>query len=136
MFCLKSQYIFLWYCMNILYFSVLISVIVYYIYETNVVWEYINKLSDLSPSKLKKFINSKLLVKAYPNSGVDNYIAFMNQTYNSFFTRLISCPVCAGFWICLIFGLLTGISNVPYYIFLSLFFYLTLKILTNISGKL
>jgi hypothetical protein len=31
-----------------------------------------------------------------------NYFDFLDYKYSNFFTKLISCPYCLGFWMCLI----------------------------------
>lgn len=122
---------------NTLLISISITMILYYIYETNVIWEYLNKLSDiLNFNVFKNFFYGKLLLKAYEPNGTGNYIAFINSIYNTFFTRLISCPICFGFWLSLLFALFTDIIFIGIYSFLSLTFYFLIKILTNISAKL
>ena len=109
----------------------------YYIYETNVVWEYLNKLSQLSKLHiLQKFFNGNLLLKTYENSNESNYLQFINKTYNNFFTRLISCPICFSFWICLIAAIFTKINLLPAYAFISLILYFIIKILTKVSAKI
>ena len=37
-------------------------------------------------------------------SGGSSYIEFLNINHDSFFTRLISCPVCLGFWLNVIYS--------------------------------
>lgn len=120
---------------NILLISMSISMILYYMYETDVIWEYLNKISFLFQKNktLQKFFNGKLLLSAYPNSGNNNYIAFINTVYNTFFTRLISCPICFGFWIAFIFACIFNISYIGVFGFLSLSLYYIIKFLTKIS---
>ena len=36
------------------------------------------------------------------NNGKVNFLDFLQSKNNNFFTRLISCPFCLGFWMCLI----------------------------------
>jgi hypothetical protein len=36
------------------------------------------------------------------NNGKANFLDFLQSKNNNFFTRLISCPFCLGFWMCLI----------------------------------
>lgn len=112
--------------------------ILYYVYETDFVWEYLNKLSDifLKFNMFKSFFYGKLLLKAYQDSGMHNYISYINNTYNTFLTRLISCPICFGFWVALIFSGITNIKYILVYSFLSLMLYFLIKILTNISAKI
>lgn len=140
MFCLKKQYIFLLSVMDIysiLLISITISMILYYIYETNVLWEYLNKISDLlNFNASKKIFCGILLVKAYPSSQESNYLQFINKMYNTFTTRLLSCPICLGFWMCLIAGALSHIILVPIFAFISLTMYYFIKILTKLSAKI
>ena len=112
--------------------------ILYYIYETDVVWEYLNKISDMLnfSNKCQKIFYEVLLVKAYDSGVNKNYILFINNTYNTFITRLISCPICFNFWICLVFSVFLNINNLFIYAFFSLIFYFFIKILTNLSHKI
>lgn len=123
--------------MHIITTCLLISMILYYIYETNVVWEYLNKISDIiKTNSIQKILNGILLVKAYGKSNEINYLQFLNKTYNNFYTRLISCPICLSFWICLFFSLINGINLFPTYAFISLTLYFLIKILTKLSSKI
>lgn len=107
-------------------------------YETDVVWEYLNKISDFLKFKIcNKFFYGILLIKAYPVSGNKNYIEYLNKTYNTFTTRLISCPICLGFWISLIFSAYFRHLNLVFvYSFLSMCLYYLIKILTKLSSKI
>lgn len=113
-----------------------ISIIQYYIYTTNVVWEYLSLFEKVcSGKKLKMLFNGILMIRAA--DGQTNYISYINSIYNNFFTRLISCPVCTGFWLSIISSLFIG--NVMYFGFiayLSLCLYLIIKILTNKASKI
>jgi len=121
----------------LLLISMLISMTLYYIYETDFVWEYLNKISNfLNFEFAKKIFYGILLLKSYPSSNEVNYLQFINKTYNTFTTRLLSCPICLGFWICVFFGILHGLIYIPVFAFLSLFAYYILKILTKLSAKI
>lgn len=123
--------------LNILIVVTSISMILYYLYETDVLWEYLNKISEMLKIKgFDFFFYGVLLLKAYPSSGNSNYLQFINKTYNSFITRLLSCPICVGFWLCFFASLITELQVLPIYCFLSLSFYYTIKILTKLSAKL
>jgi len=124
--------------LNLLVTSVSICMILYYIYETDVVWEYLNKISDFSKhQKWQQFFYGLLLIRSYHSSGDSNYLLYLNKTYNNFITRLISCPICFGFWISLICSILIGsIKYILVYAFISLVLYYIIKILTKLSSKI
>lgn len=122
---------------SLLVISISISMVIYYIFETNVVWEYLNKISTLFKNKkIEKFFYGTLLLKAYDQNNKENYLNFINSTYNTFFTRLISCPICLGFWFCFSVSIFTNIKFIFIYAFLSLLFYYIIKILTKLSSKI
>ena len=55
-----------------------------------------------------------------------NYINFLREYYDSFFVRLLSCPICLSFWI----GLFLTSCSGPFGLVaspLTLFFYLVLN---------
>lgn len=52
------------------------------------------------------------------------YIPYLRQYHDSFFTRLITCPVCQAVWLGLLFGILTWVIMIPIYIVFGLMFYL------------
>jgi len=68
---------------DLLIYSVSISMILFYLYETDVVWEYLNKASSIFRSKkMEMFFYGKLLLKAYENdTESSNYINFINKIY-------------------------------------------------------
>jgi len=123
---------------DLLIYSVSISMILFYLYETDVVWEYLNKASSIFRSKkMEMFFYGKLLLKAYENdTESSNYINFINKIYNNFTTRLVSCPICFGFWVSIIFGSFTDMKTIPLLCFLSLILYFIIKILTKFSSKI
>lgn len=119
---------------TIILISISISMILYYIYETDVVWEYLNKIALFFNKlfKTEKFFYGRLMLKAYPDNQSKNYIEFINKIYNNFFTRLISCPICFGFWISLGFSIMTNIAYMGVYAYFSLVLYYVIKFLTKI----
>lgn len=123
---------------NILTISISICMVLYYMYETDVVWEYLNKVSNFfTYQKWKQFFYGTLLIKSYQSSEEKNYLLYINKTYNNFTTRLISCPICFGFWISLICSVIFGdIKYVLVYAFISLMLYYAIKILTKLSSKI
>jgi len=70
--------------------------------------------------------------KAYENDFTLEYIPWLKTRYDSFFTRLISCPWCVGFWLtlfnCCFFGtfylfpVIYVITIVIYLAIINLFF--------------
>lgn len=122
---------------DLLIISISISMILYYIYETDFIWEYLNKISSLLNFKItNKIMYGILLLKSYPLSGDPNYLQFINKTYNTFLTRLLSCPICSGFWISVFFSLFYNFMYALIIAFLSLCIYFFLKILTKLSHNI
>lgn len=117
----------------ILLSSLIICMVQYYVYSTNVVWEYLTPLSKILNFKwTKKWFQGILLLEAAKNE--NNYIMYINSIYNNFFTRLISCPICTGFWMSLLSSVIIG--NILLFApiaYLSLSLYFLIKILTNKS---
>lgn len=44
------------------------------------------------------------------------YLHYLRMYHNSFFTRLITCPICLSVWLGLLLGLITPIIFIPCYI--------------------
>lgn len=138
MFCLKNQFIFLSSCMieKILLCSFIICMIQYYLYSTNVAWEYLNIFTKIfKSSRANIFFHGVLMIG--PAKNQPHYIAYLNSTYNNFFTKLISCPICTGFWMSVIASIIIG--NLLYFAligYISLCLYYFIKILTNKAGSL
>jgi hypothetical protein len=116
--------------------SVFITMILYYLNNTNVVWEYLTLISKLLNFKIcNNFFDGILLLKSAENH--DNYLLYINSIYNNFITRLISCPICVGFWLSLIVSLICKnillLAPIAYF---SLFLYYIIKILTKKSATI
>jgi hypothetical protein len=116
--------------------SVFITMILYYLNNTNVVWEYLTLISKLLNFKTcNNFFDGILLLKSAENH--DNYLLYINSIYNNFITRLISCPICVGFWLSLIVSLICKnillLAPIAYF---SLFLYYIIKILTKKSATI
>jgi hypothetical protein len=81
------------------FFSTFVFIV---LYNTNVIVEYFKYLP---------FVRQKLKIKdflEYQNLTGDTtllYIQYLASTYNNFFIKLISCPLCLGFWINLVSSL-------------------------------
>lgn len=74
------------------------------LYETNVIFEYF-KYSKLL-SKIFK-LNDYIKYKELTNSG-DLYFQYLGMIYNNFFIKLVTCPLCLGFWVNLIISYVIG----------------------------
>jgi len=96
-------------------------------FKTDAFFEYFNKIPLLN--KIFKFKEYLELKMKYPNI---NYPIFLNMEYNSFFTRLISCPICLNTWLCI--GDYLLFSNI-YRIFLIFFSSLILYYISVILMK-
>jgi len=67
------------------------------LYKTEFVVEYGKAFRILSSLNLIEYKCFKI-----QNNGKVNYFDFLNFNNNNFFTKLLSCPYCLGFWTCLI----------------------------------
>ena len=79
---------------NVILYSFLISTLLLIWFQTNVIFEYFRFLPFLKKicDKYKKSLDA----------GVGtSFINFISLNYNSFFIRLITCPYCITFWLCL-----------------------------------
>lgn len=115
-----------------------ISIILYYIFDTNVVWEYLNKISKVLKGQWwRMFFHGVLLIG--PAEGQKSYIAYINEKYNNnFFVKLICCPICLGTWMSIASILIAQLS-IMYFgaiIWCALSLYYVIKILTKQSSKL
>lgn len=127
---------------NSILISFTISIILFWIYETDVIGYYLkildNKLLNDNNIKLFPFLlklKALLLIKAWSKTN-QNYLSYVNSTYNIFITNLLSCPICLGFWICLIYSLFAGLQTFGIISYLSLFLYFVMKILIKVMNKL
>ena len=67
-------------------------------------------------------------IKAY--LGMDttlSYPEFLKEFYDSFITRLLSCPVCTGTWLGLLLSTVIGFASMPLTTFLGLWGYLLIS---------
>jgi len=95
-----------------IYNAALCSAISFLLYKTDFIAEY-GKLFGLSKFlRLSEYFCHKIL-----KGGQSYYFDFLKSKYDNFFIRLISCPLCFGFWTCLLF------SKFSLDIFVCYFFY-------------
>lgn len=73
------------------------SAISFLIYKTDFMSEY-GKLFGLSkPLRLSEYFCYKIL-----SGGQVSYFDFLKTKHDNFLIKLVSCPFCLGFWLCLI----------------------------------
>jgi len=66
-------------------------------FDTDAFFEYIKALRlDEYANKVWQIPEYEECIKEDPDL---SYIEFLNIKHNNFFTRLLSCPLCLGFWI-------------------------------------
>ena len=111
--------------------SCLAALILLIWFETDALLEYVkifrlNKLFKIN--EYEKCLNENLEDDvSYPD--------FLASEYNNFFTRLISCPICLGFWVTLCVAFYLNIELFPVINILSmLLYFLTKKVMKDISG--
>lgn len=66
------------------------------------------------------------------NTNKVNYFDFLNYKYNNFFTKLISCPYCLGFWLCLI---ASKIQFVLFVYFVYVILYKLIELMFNYGNR-
>ena len=120
-------------CEKIILAGLSISMVLYWIYETEVVWEYLYLISKIV--KNNKF-DGMLLLSAWkhvrPRGEHKNYLNFLNATYNLFITRLLMCPICIVFYLSILTSIIIQNMIASFGIaFCGLFGYFVLKLLTN-----
>jgi len=82
---------------NFVHASAVVSLL-YLAFQTEALPEYLKLLRLDKIARLNEYYCYKIA-----NGGQGNYLDFLKQKKDCFFTRLISCPYCLGFWLC--FGL-------------------------------
>lgn len=96
------------------------------LYETNVIFEYFKYSKFLS--KIFK-INDYIKYKELTNAD-DLYIQYLAVIYNNFFIKLITCPLCLGFWVNLIISYAIGdLTSFFTLYYLSVMFYGAYKLI-------
>ena len=104
--------------MEVIVYPFLVSVILFYMYETDVFVEYV-KLFRLG--KLFK-------IKQYEDGESDSYWEWLAFEKHTFLRKLLSCPYCFGFWVnALVYFLYKDLGLFIINLWLSLFLFLILK---------
>ena len=108
--------------------SIVVSVLVLW-FNTHFFIEYTGLLrlhSRLKITDWKKAVETDLATPPY--------IMWLNMKYNNFWTRLIVCPFCVGFWLVLSTCLYFEYYNVPLAYLSVLFVYFSFETLLKYSG--
>ena len=112
--------------METIAYPFLVSIVLFYIYETDFFVEYIKLF------RLGKLFNIKEYEEHLVHGSEDSYwewLAFEKQT---FLRKLISCPYCLGFWLnVLVYFLYKDLGLLIMNLWFSLFLFLILKIATR-----
>ena len=64
--------------------------------------------------RLDKLFGVREYVKLQKEDFNMNYHMYLMANYNSFFIRLITCPVCLGTWGSIIVGAMVGWNYIPF----------------------
>lgn len=107
--------------------GLLIGLILFFLFETNVIVEY-GKKFKLPIPLLKEYLD------IIENGGQSHYLAFIKGIYNNFWGNLVSCYICLSVWLSLSISLITfNLLDYPIINFISLVSYLILKLLNKLS---
>ena len=96
-------------------------------FETDALLEYakvfgLNKLFKIT--EYENLVNENLEEDlSYPD--------FLVSEYNNFFTRLLSCPICLGFWVTLFISFYLNVGLFPVINILSILLYFLIKKITK-----
>lgn len=100
--------------MNILLSTLWVTMALYFVYETSVVYSYLKKLP---------FCNWLTHIKEYESELKWNpsfsYTLYMELNHGGFFMDLVTCRYCFGFWMALGASIPCGIENLPIIYLLS-----------------
>lgn len=115
--------------MTLLFFTLLLSLILFFSFETDVIYEYGNLLK----LKLPKINEYKSIIK---NGGQSQYLTFLRGIYkDKFLVKLITCPICISVPLSVIFTILSlNILWFPIINMGGLFIFLLLKLLIKYSS--
>ena len=102
------------YVTNIIFFQSLFLIIWF---ETDAFVEYCRIIKPLC-----KWFKIKEFDEAYNNDFELTYHLFLRKTYNNFFVRLITCPICVSIWLSIVLSI-NDIIKMPMICIISLFIY-------------
>ena len=108
--------------METIAYPFLVSVVLFYIYETDFFVEYVKLF------RLGKFFKIEEYEKHLYEGADDNYWEWLVFEKRTFLRKLLSCPYCFGFWInILVYFLYKDVGLFIINLWLSLFLFLILK---------
>lgn len=113
----------------LLFLILLLSLILFFSFETDFIYEY----SNLLKLKLPKIDQYDKIIES---GGQSQYLKFLRGVYSkNFFIQGLSCPICLSVWISFIFTLLSwNILNYSLINFGGLLGYFGLKLLMKYSN--
>lgn len=95
--------------------SFAVSFILIVWFETNALVEYLKLWGFKKYFKIEEFENS--MISSYPS--------YLIITYPNFFTKLLNCPICVGFWLnigCIVLVPKFGLFFINFYLSLLLYY--------------
>lgn len=113
----------------LLFSTLLLSLILFFSFETNFIYEY-SKLLKIKLPKIKEYEN---IIKS---GGQSNYLKFLRGVYqDNFFIQGLTCSICLSFWLSSILTLVSwNILNYSLINFGGLLGYFGLKLLVKYSN--
>lgn len=115
---------------SIIFLSFACSSFLFIWFETNAIYEYLNYF-DIGGRYLHGY--NQYRKKDYATL---LFIPYLLVNHNCFFTKLICCSICLGFWVNIIFNLLFfSYYNIPLSFILSLIIYYFLVIVKRNTEK-
>jgi hypothetical protein len=107
------------YFINLLGLSLLVSYCLVIWFNTNAFVEYFSLL------RLGRFFRISEYQDLVKNGYGESFVSFLKEYYHDIFiVRLVSCPICLGFWLTVALLLFFGSVSYIFVAPLSLFFYL------------
>lgn len=116
--------------MDILISSLWVAMVLYFLYETSVVYSYLDALPKFVHNLLNPLIHFKDYKwerDHYKNWSL-SYSDYMATNHGGFLTSLFSCRYCFGFWLALISSYFCGLFYLPVVYFLSQLGYSVFKV--------
>ncbi len=124
--------------MEIFYYSTIIAMILFYAHDTNVIFSYLKLFLDTFKNNnyVKKIVGGRLLIGSYSPARNGPYLRYLNSSYGTFLSELVSCEICVGAWLSLIAAILIGdLILIGAIAFISLIFYYIIKSLTKLISR-
>jgi len=96
------------------------------LYKTDFIAEYARLFKLNRLFKIEEYYCEKIL-----NDEDFSYFDFLNKRYHNFLSKLVSCPYCLGFWLCIIFNSFELKALFSYYVYIVAYKLITIKIKWN-----